>query len=151
MANPEWPPKGNSKLWLPEHCYIAVQCQQLCEGQQNTIETSINDQNTPKLSQNALDFLDFGMDEVIFLIISEVWGISIICKVSRFDCSCQLFQGYFCHFIGFGLILVVSEILRLFLSIMRFRWGFLIMPHYVSFLPDAKFKIPTKQQKNSKF
>ena len=22
--------------------------------------------------------------------------------------------------------------------------------HYVSFLPDAKFKIPTKQQKNSK-
>ena len=30
------------------------------KNKKNTIETSKNDQNTPKLSQNALYFVDFG-------------------------------------------------------------------------------------------
>ena len=30
------------------------------KNRQNILETSENDQNTPKLIQNALDFLDFG-------------------------------------------------------------------------------------------
>ena len=80
------------------------------ENNQNSLETSENDQNTPKVSQNTLDFLDFGRIlvsfklfcsfqtilghfanfsnvEVYILIILDVSGILAIYEVSRFDSS----------------------------------------------------------------
>ena len=114
------------------------------QNKQNTIETSENDQNTPKLSQNTLDFIDFGgiLDglklfcsiqrilgnfahfsniEVYFIIILNFLGILIIHKISKFDCSFQLFHMYFGHFRDFQILLVVLEILRHFWSINRFQ------------------------------
>ena len=70
--------------------------------------------------------LILAMSRVIFLIILDVWGILIIYEVSRFDCSFQPFQGYFCHFLGSRVILLVLEILRLFWTIKRFRGSFVL-------------------------
>ena len=80
------------------------------KNKENTLITSKNDQNTPKLSQNTLDFLDYGgilvgfkfllsfsrilahfahfsNVEVYILIILDVWGILAVYEVSGFDSS----------------------------------------------------------------
>ena len=80
------------------------------ENNQNSLETSENDQNTPKLSRNTFDFLDLGCIlvgfklfcsfqrilrhfanfssvEVYTLIILDVSGILAVYEISRFDCS----------------------------------------------------------------
>ena len=80
------------------------------KNKQKTRESSKNDKNTPKLSQNTLNFLDFGDTlvgfelccsslrilghfahfsnvEVYFLIIFYFWSNLVIYELSRFDCS----------------------------------------------------------------
>ena len=49
----KWPQYPKKILaWLKYHWNL--------KNKKNTLETSENDQNTPKLSQNTLDFVDFG-------------------------------------------------------------------------------------------
>ena len=52
------------------------------KNKENTHKTSENDQTTPKLRQNTLDFLDF-------------WGILVGFK---YLCSFQRILGHFTHF-----------------------------------------------------
>ena len=114
------------------------------QNKQNALETFENDKNTPKQSQNAYDFLDFGgilagfklfcsfqrilghfalfsIVEVYILIILDVWGILAVYEVLRFDCLFLPFHGYFGYFRGFRVIFVVLELLRIFWSLKRFR------------------------------
>ena len=82
----------------------------ILKNKQNTLESSENNQNTPKLNQNTLGFLDFwgilvalklfrslkrilghsthftNFEGYFFIIINE-WGILVIFEVQRFECS----------------------------------------------------------------
>ena len=67
------------KIKLPKYHWIL-------KNKQNTLEYSENDQNTPKLSQNTLSFLDF-------------WGILVALKLFR---SLWRIIGHSTHFSNFG-------------------------------------------------